>query len=460
MVISTTDSLRTLFEHIKSLGFFGRIFGWNRIRIMNSAAINEYNTLNNELNAVYEQNRQLQNQLRSLVQDLDHQKSLLSDVRTDYEILKNTNVNLSQALRSREVDLGALKESETKNTKRITELDKEISLKNFEVQTLIQEKKEKERVLSALKEADQQKQEHYEHRITELNALKKQLDDDRIRVREEKDEGVRLQRQRMSAAWRNHKEKAEELIRGICSRHQIEYIDTEHVPFKGSPDNTLKIAGEYIIFDAKSPAADDLTDFSSYLRNQAEQLKKYGQEPGVNTSLFLVVPTNTIDSIDQLFYTMAGYVVYIVSLDALEPVILGLKKIEDYEFAQQLSPEEREHICRVIGKFAHAAKRRIQIDSYFCGEFINILNNCECLPEEILEKTRDFEKSDTMNPPLEKHAKLISPDQLTKDVHRIKSAADGQEIDVVVPGAVMEKLPLYKTDDKNLPSVENPNKKE
>ena len=124
------------------------------------------------------------------------------------------------------------------------------------------------------------------------------------------------------------------------------------------------------------------------------------------------------------------------------------------------SPEERENICRVIGKFAHATKRRIQIDSYFCGEFINILNNCDCLPDEILEKTRDFERSDKMNPPLEKRAKVISPDQLKKDVHRIRSDADGQEIDVVATGAVMETLPLYKTDDKNIPLIEDPDKKE
>ena len=97
MVISTSDNLRALFENIKSLGFFGRLFGWNRIRVMNSAAINEYNTLNNEINALYDQNRQVQNQLRTVNQDLDHQKSLLSDLRTDYEILKNTNVNTIQA---------------------------------------------------------------------------------------------------------------------------------------------------------------------------------------------------------------------------------------------------------------------------------------------------------------------------------------------------------------------------
>ena len=36
--------------------------------------------------------------------------------------------------------------------------------------------------------------------------------------------------------------------------------------------------------------------------------------------------------------------------------------------------------------------------------------------------------------PFEKRAKLISHDQLKKDVHRIRSEDDGQEIEGVVPG--------------------------
>jgi len=65
-----------------------------------------------------------------------------------------------------------------------------------------------------------------------------------------------------------------------------------------------------------------------------------------------------------------------------------------------------------------------------------------------------------MNPPLEKRAKLISPDQLKKDVRRIRSEADGQEIDVIVTATVMEKLPLYKTDENSTPSPEEPDKQE
>jgi hypothetical protein len=460
MVISTTENLHALFENIKSLGIFGRLFGWNRIRIINSAASNELNTLTNELNTLYEQNRQAQNQLRTLYQDMDHQKSLLANLRADHEILKNASANTAQVLRTREFDCGALKESERKNIQRIADLDKEIILKNVEIQNLVEEKIEKERQLSAFAKADQQKQEQYEHRITELNALKKQLDDDRIRLQAEREDQVRIQFEKMRETWKNHELKVEEFIRSICSRHQIEYLDKEHVPFTGKPDNTIKIAGEYIIFDAKSPLSDDLANFPLYIKAQTEQLKKYVQEPDVNKSLFLVIPANTLDSIGQFYYNLADYAVYIVTIDTLEPVIMSLKRIEDYEFAEQLSPEERENICRVIGKFAHATKRRIQIDSYFCGEFINILNHCSCLPDEILEKTISFEKSDKMNPPLEKRAKVISPAQLNEEVRRIRQEADAQDIDVGAGGAVMEKLPLYKTGENSVQSPEDPEKKE
>ncbi len=61
---------------------------------------------------------------------------------------------------------------------------------------------------------------------------------------------------------------------------------------------------------------------------------------------------------------MADYNVYIITKDSLEPIIIALKKIEEYEFADKLSPEERDNICRVIGKFAHTTKRKIQIDQF------------------------------------------------------------------------------------------------
>ena len=59
-----------------------------------------------------------------------------------------------------------------------------------------------------------------------------------------------------------------------------------------------------------------------------------------------------------------------------EPSLLSLKRIEEYEFAEQLSPEEREDICRVIKRLSHLTKRRIQVDSFFCDEAFKALKEC------------------------------------------------------------------------------------
>ena len=142
---------------------------------------------------------------------------------------------------------------------------------------------------------------------------------------------------------------------------------------------------------------------------------------------------------------MADYTVYVVTLDALEPIILSLKKLEEYEFVEQLSPEERDNICRVIGKFAHVTKRRIQIDQFFERQFLEVLSKCEAdLPRDILEKVVDYERSEKLNPPQEKRAKLISSSELEADSKKIRKEAEAKAI--AFPASVQQgikSLPLY-----------------
>ncbi len=194
------------------------------------------------------------------------------------------------------------------------------------------------------------------------------------------------------------------------------------MPFRGNPDNTIEISGEYIIFDAKSPANDDLTNFPLYIKSQTENVKKYASQENVKKSIFLVVPTNTIHVLKQLTYRMGDYDVFVITRDSLEPVILSLKKIEEYDLADKLSPEDRDSICRIIGKFAHTAKRRIQVDQYFSNEFIDIvLKSQKDLPEDLQKQVIEFEKSEKLNPPTEKRAKIISIDELQKKSEEINT---------------------------------------
>ena len=196
----------------------------------------------------------------------------------------------------------------------------------------------------------------------------------------------------------------------------------------------------------KSPKnSDDLTNFPLYIKNQAEAAKKYAKEENVKKDIFLVVPSNTVEYLDEFHMDMADYQVYIVTYDSLEPIVLALKKIEDYQFVDQLSPEERENICRVIGKFAHATKRRIQIDNYFSNEFISLLQSCSSLPDDIIKKVVDYEKAEKMNPPMEKRKKLIPIKELAHDVKVSTKEAEAHEIDVTaVTKEKIETIPLDK----------------
>ncbi|NMC41386.1 MAG: hypothetical protein GYA43_09490, partial [Bacteroidales bacterium] len=91
-----------------------------------------------------------------------------------------------------------------------------------------------------------------------------------------------------------------------------------------------------------------------------------------------------------------------------------------YEFVDQLTPEERENICRIIGKFTHTAKRKIQIDYFFSYQFLEILSKCGVdLPKDIYSKVVEFEKAEKLNPPQEKRSKQILLEDLLEESERL-----------------------------------------
>ena len=135
----------------------------------------------------------------------------------------------------------------------------------------------------------------------------------------------------------------------------------------------------------------------------------------------------------------------------MEPIILSLKKIEDYDFAEQLSPEDRENICRVLGKFAHLTKRRIQIDTFFIKQFMELAYKAESdLPKDFLDKVVEFERAEKLNPPTEKRSKQINLKDLEKDTTKLINETSTKGIAIVgdVILNVLNDIPLY-SDNEN-----------
>jgi hypothetical protein len=100
----------------------------------------------------------------------------------------------------------------------------------------------------------------------------------------------------------------------------------------------------------------------------------------------------------------------------------------------------------VLGKFAHLAKRRIQVDHFFIRQFMELAYKAETdLPAEILEQVLEFEKAEKLNPPTERRSKQISLKELEKDAERINQDTRSKGIAVIGEDISTElnKLPLY-----------------
>ena len=400
-----TEKLNKFFEETKTLTFWKRVFGWSRFRELSYEAYQEF---------------------KALLSQVELQARKIESTERDISIQANNVEHLGDTIQQHNLELSAIKErlaNQERENARLTE----------------------ENII--FKQTDESRKRAYEERAATLNAIEMRIQDDRQRESSERQQAEIDRLERQKETWAKHEIKVQEAIKTICQKHTIEYVDK--VPFKGSPDNTIKLCNEYIIFDAKSPASDDLGNFLAYIKSQTESVKKYIKEENVKKEIYLVIPSNTVEVIENTAFKMGDYNVYVVTLDVLEPLILALKKLEEYEFVNQLSPDERDNICKVIGRFAHMTKRRIQIDQFFDRQFLEILLKCEAdLPSDILEKAVEFEKAEKLNPPQEKRSKQISNKTLQMDSQQIRKEAEAK--DIAFPSTMQRditNLPLY-TDDK------------
>lgn len=418
------QNLNRFFEEIKIIGFWKRIWSWRQIKKLSYDAYEEYKLL---LTSYNETDSELKNKT--------HEVELLQKDIAQTEALKKENSDFKSAIQLKDNESGKLTSDLSSANTKIQSLTQQIYTLEQRDIPILKEKtnslntkiQELEKENTIFKQTEESRDKEYKRNISEVNTLKEHLDSALKEIQEREINKERERNEKMKQTWARHQESVKEFIKLICQKHIIEYVDT--VPFKGSPDNTIKICNEYVIFDAKSPSNDDLTNFPNYIKSQTESVRKYIKQENVKKDIFLVIPSNTIPVIKQFTFNMADYTVYIVTVDTLEPIILSLRKIEDYDFAKKLSPEERENICRVIGRFAHMTKRRIQIDQFFEKLFLDALTRAEIdLPDDIKQQVVEYEKAEILNPSQERKNKLISTAQLEKESKKIQKEAEAKDI--------------------------------
>lgn len=405
-----TGVLRNFFDRIKDIGIIQRFFFWRKF--LDSYILESYSELA---------------KIESFLDETDKgERELIEEKRK----LENSN----------DVLKGKIEEK----TKVLFEKDKDISSLKKDIQTLIEDKKSLSNKLTEYRTNEGKNRDEFERRITEMAEMKKHYDELIKKIRDERENEIRQEQLKRENNWKEHESKVEETIRSVCSKYTVEYVPKNKYPHKGAPDNSIMIAGEYIIFDAKAPKADKPDQFRNYIKEQAEKLSKYARQDNVKKDIFLVVPTNTIESFPQKHINLGNYRVYIIAMDSIEPVILAMKMIENYQNVAELSPEEREKISQVIGRFANTAKRRIQIDHFFAEQSIKDLMECNSLPDEIRSGAVLVEKNTKLNPPQQRRSKETNLNTLLKYSKDIDKEGRHANINMDVDPKKIHDIPLDK----------------
>lgn len=440
-------SLRNLIEKLKTLTFFERIFSWAGIKNLFIDAFSEFEKV-------------------SFI--VDKQSSEITRLENDQKLLQTQFDNLKYTYEKEHDELTFYKANDPVNNARISELTAQVSSKDATINSMINERDGLNTRITALqndlsnsqtqyqqanderntlKQTEAARQTKHEQTIISLESIQDKIEKDRETEINQHNDKEEKRRAALHSTWTRHQTDVKDRMKVLAQKLIIEYI--EDVPFKGTPDNTLKICDEYVIFDAKSPRGEDLTNFPTYLKREAELAKKYASKDDVKSDIFFVVPSNTLEKLDMFVHKFGDYTVFVVSIDSIEPVIVSLKRIEDYEFAEQLSPEDREDICRIIGRFAHLSKRRIQVDNFFAKHFIELAYKCENeLPDDILKMVLEYEKSEKLNPPVEKKVKSIPTADLDTNNKRLKHEAEGRGIliESTTMSDSIDEIPLYRSE--------------
>ena len=437
------ELIRSYFDKIKSLTFFQRLFAWKGVRNGLMEAYFSLSKLQIEVENLQHENYKCSNNLSASLKDVQ----LLNDQKIRWDEQSKSHQAI---IFQKDHEIVTLKEQVTETrtncsnlTAQINSLFLELSASKENLKHVQQNLKEaSDKCISLTKDEEARKQEH-SNSITTLKVISERTQCEREEEKRLQHENEIARLSRMKETWITHQASVQSCIRNICNLHTIEYV--EKVPFKGEPDNCIKICGEYIIFDSKSPAGEDASSFFTYIKDQAEKAKKYAKQENVKADIFLVVPANTASYIKQTSFYLGDFTVYVIYADSLEPLILCLKKIENYEFAEQLSPEERENICRVLGKFAHLTKRRIQVDSFFAKQFMEIVYKCEStLPADFLKDVAAFERSEKLNPPLEKRSKSINSKELETEIVQLQNDVIGRGILLEDMSTGINQIKLYR----------------
>ena len=199
------------------------------------------------------------------------------------------------------------------------------------------------------------KEKEQEVSIQRLATAEKNFESEKARVIREEEERRAFESQERDRMWNEHENKVVSELTDLCNQPQLSFTsyDNQNLPegFHGSlkPDFMIEFLEQYVIFDVKVSEAKNL---QTYINDQVKKTaQKVKGNDKIYSSIFLVVPTVAIKDLKKKSFYEEGFNFFVVSPESIAPLLALFKKIESYEFAEAMDPQERENIVDLVAAF-------------------------------------------------------------------------------------------------------------
>lgn len=281
--------------------------------------------------------------------------------------------------------------------------------------------------LAEYEASDDRREKEIQLRTQELKSAREGYEKEVKRVQREDEERLKSAEEERDRLWNDHETNVIAILRELCKKPEYGFTcyDNNNLPagFDGTlkPDFLIEFLGQYVIFDAKVSKAKSLqTYITDAVKKTVDKVKNNDK---IARFLYLVVPAEAIAELKgRTSFANGDYNVYIVSPDALAPVLASLKRITSYEIAEKLDPMERENIVNLIANFDWHISTRNAFDIVMAKMGADIVGSVQSLaPDLAADVLERKEKLGVMIPNKTEVKRLLNPDTRLQEVHEMES---------------------------------------
>ena len=259
--------------------------------------------------------------------------------------------------------------------------------------TLQQKNEEQNKKIIGHEKEQNRREEKLEKKLDELEESKKSFEDEKMRIRKIDNERQNEIEEERNRVWNEHEISVLARIKEICQRKEIgfNFFDNNNLPesFDGSlkPDSLVELFPEqYLIFDAKFSESKISTYFTAQVPKTVEKIKKSKSHAQIYPTIFFVVPNDLIQNAKKVFAFADGFSFFMISPESLAPILSGFKKITEYEFADQLNPQDRENIVNVLSGYESFIRNQNAANILIAEKAVDVIHSKESLSTELLSE--------------------------------------------------------------------------